>query len=71
MNVFILASSRELVRYGGERRPRAKRCLYNSDHYFRPVAVAPIYNPTAFKILEAIMVDKDRIQGRLSRPRAK
>jgi hypothetical protein len=31
-NVFILASSRELVRYGGERRPRAKRCLYNSDH---------------------------------------
>jgi len=25
---------------------------------FRPVAVAPIYNPTAFKILEAIMVDK-------------
>jgi hypothetical protein len=29
----------------------------------RRVAVATIYGLTAFKILEAIIVDKDRIQG--------
>jgi uncharacterized protein YjbJ (UPF0337 family) len=37
---------------------------------FRRVAVAPIYNPTAFKIL-AIMVDKDRIQGSAEQARGK
>jgi uncharacterized protein YjbJ (UPF0337 family) len=38
---------------------------------FRRVAVAPIYNPTAFKILEAIMVDKDRIQGSAEQAKGK
>src|SRR6266436_5620763 len=36
-----------------------------------PVAVEPIYKPTAFKILEAIMVDKDRIQGSAEQAKGK
>jgi uncharacterized protein YjbJ (UPF0337 family) len=38
---------------------------------FRRVAVAPIYIPIAFKILEAIMVDKDRIQGSAEQAKGK
>ena len=38
---------------------------------FRRAAVASAYNPTAFKILEAIMVDKDRIQGSAEQAKGK
>jgi uncharacterized protein YjbJ (UPF0337 family) len=35
------------------------------------VAVVSVYNPTAFKILEAITVDKDRIQGSAEQAKGK
>jgi uncharacterized protein YjbJ (UPF0337 family) len=38
---------------------------------FRRVAVVPVYNPTAFKILEATMVDKDRIRGSAEQAKGK
>jgi hypothetical protein len=44
------------------RRREAKRCIILITN-FRRAAVASAYNPTAFQILEAIMADKDRIQG--------
>jgi uncharacterized protein YjbJ (UPF0337 family) len=38
---------------------------------FRRAAVASVYNPAAFEILEAIMVDKDRIQGSAKQAKGK
>jgi uncharacterized protein YjbJ (UPF0337 family) len=38
---------------------------------FRRVAVAPLYNHAAFKIVEAIMVDKDRIRGSAAQAKGK
>jgi uncharacterized protein YjbJ (UPF0337 family) len=38
---------------------------------FRRMTAAPAYDPTAFKISEAIMVDKDRIQGSAEQAKGK
>jgi uncharacterized protein YjbJ (UPF0337 family) len=38
---------------------------------FRRAAVASAYNPTVFKILEATMVDKDRIRGSAEQAKGK
>jgi uncharacterized protein YjbJ (UPF0337 family) len=38
---------------------------------FRRATVVSAYNPTAFTILEAIMVDKDRIQGSAEQAKGK
>src|SRR5580704_17917282 len=58
MNVFILASSRELVRYGGERRPRAKRYVK-----VEPPAVETRRFPTRINLSNAIR--SNRSIGRL------
>jgi uncharacterized protein YjbJ (UPF0337 family) len=38
---------------------------------FRRIAIGAVYNPTALKILEAIMVDKDRIRGSADQAKGK
>jgi uncharacterized protein YjbJ (UPF0337 family) len=38
---------------------------------FRRVTVAPAYNLAAFKFVEAIMVDKDRIRGSAAQAKGK
>jgi uncharacterized protein YjbJ (UPF0337 family) len=38
---------------------------------FHRVAVAPLYNQAAFKNVEAIMVDKDRIRGSAAQAKGK